>query len=86
MVKAVQRGRFSVYVDDEAGESHHRPHCHVRWADGHASVTLPDFTVLRGPLLATAARDELDDHIDDLRAAWNRLNPRSLNYSGLPSS
>ena len=75
MVRVVQRGRYSVYVYDESGEPHHRPHCHVHWSGEQTSVALSDLTVLAGPPLPAAARQLLWDHIDEIRAAWNRLNP-----------
>ncbi len=76
MVKVAQRGRFSVYVYDETGERHHLPHCHVRWEDRWTVVELPRLHVLIGPELPAAARESLRDHLAELRAAWNRLNPR----------
>ncbi len=75
MVKVAQRGRFSVYVYDERGERHHRPHCHVRWSDGEARVALPTLERLAGDELPAAARKLVEDHAADLAAAWDRLNP-----------
>lgn len=74
MVKVVERGRYSVYVFDEARSPHHLPHCHVRWAGSSASVALWDFQVLGGVLPASAL-GLLEDHADEIRAVWNRLNP-----------
>lgn len=75
MVRVAQRGRFSVYVFDETQSPHHLPHCHVRWAGGSSAVGLRDLRVLRGELPASA-RKLLEAHDDEIRAAWNRLNPR----------
>lgn len=77
MVKVAQRGRYSVYVYDERGERHHRPHCHVRWPDGEARVALPTLELLAGDDLPAAARELVEEHAVDLHEAWNRLNPRS---------
>ena len=74
MVKVVQRGRYGIHVFDEAKTPHHLPHCHVRWAGGSASVALQGLAVLGGTLPPTA-RDLLEEHYDEIRAAWNRLNP-----------
>jgi hypothetical protein len=76
MVRVVQRGRFSVYVYDERGERHHRPHCHVLWSDGEASVDLRTLDVLAGDALPALARRLVEDHEADITAAWDRLNPR----------
>jgi hypothetical protein len=70
----VQRGRFSLYVFDEAKTPHHLPHCHVRWSGGSASVSLRGLVVLGGNL-PPAARELLEEHYDQLRDTWNRLNP-----------
>lgn len=79
MVQVVRRGRFSVYVYAEAGQPHHLPHCHVRWSDGSTQVALPTLLVLVGDDLPGRARRMLWDELDEICAAWNRLNPeRSL--------
>lgn len=75
MVRVAQRGRFSLYVFDERGEPHHRPHRHVRWSDGDARVALPDLVLLIGGPLPKQARDLVQDYAAELIAAWNRLNP-----------
>lgn len=75
MVRVAQRGRFSVYVYDERGERHHLPHCHVRWSDGEAQVELPGLERLKGDVLPATARRLVGEHVAELIAAWNRLNP-----------
>ena len=70
-----QRGRFRIYVYDERGQPHHRPHCNVRWSDGDAQVALPSLVLLDGDPLPRAAWRLVNDHLADLVAAWNRLNP-----------
>jgi len=74
MVRVVSDGRFSVYVYNEYGVSHHLPHCQVRWADGDAQVSLPLLTVIAGTL-PSAARRLLKEHQDDICLKWNELNP-----------
>lgn len=75
MVKVAQRGRFSVYVYAEQGNRHHAAHCHVKWAEGEASVELIDRVVLAGEPLPAPARRLVEDFLDELRAAWDGLNP-----------
>jgi hypothetical protein len=70
-----QRGRYSVYVYVEQGGRHHLPHCHVRWSDGEAQVELPNLAWLEGDAWPATARRLVEDHVADLVAAWNRLNP-----------
>jgi len=59
----------------EGGERHHLPHCHVRWPDDEASVALTTLVRLDGEPLPLAARALLEQHLSDLRAAWDSLNP-----------
>lgn len=75
MVRVVQRGRFGVYVYAEVGQPHHLPHCHVRWSEGASQVALPTLQLLAGDGLPSQARRLLWDHLEDICAAWNRLNP-----------
>jgi hypothetical protein len=71
----VTRGRFSVYVYVEIDQPHHLPHCHVRWPDGSIQVGLPTLRVLAGGELPSVARDLVRDYLDEICAAWDRLNP-----------
>lgn len=75
MLRAAQRGRFTVYVFDEVGVRHHEPHSHVRWPNGSMAVRLSDFEGLTRGDLPTEARALLRDHAAAIIAAWNRLNP-----------
>lgn len=75
VVRVAQRGRYSVYVYDEAGERHHLPHCHVRWSDGGTQVSLPSLAILRGDDLPSVAEEMLRDNLEELRRVWNLLNP-----------
>lgn len=75
MVRVAQGGRFSVYVYDERGGRHHLPHCHVLWSDGEAQVELPNRVVLEGDVLPAGARRLVRDHVAEIIAVWNRLNP-----------
>ena len=74
MPAVLRFGRYTVYIYDERGERHHEPHCHVHSPDSRASVSLRSLLILDGRL-ATAALAVLADHLDELVAAWERLNP-----------
>lgn len=76
MVRVISSGRFSVYVYHEEGQPHHLPHCNVRWSDGSSQVALPSLLVLAGDELPFPARRLLLDHLEEICAAWDRLNPR----------
>ena len=75
MVRVVSEGRFSIYVYAELGQPHHLPHCNVRWSDGSSQVALPTLLLLAGDELPAAARRLLLNHLKEICAAWNRLNP-----------
>ena len=64
-----------MYVYAEVGQPHHLPHCHVRWPDGSIQVALPTLRVLAGGEIPPAARQLLLDHLDQICAVWDRLNP-----------
>ncbi len=78
MVKVVQRGRVSVYVYKESGHRHHLAHCHVYWPDGACVIGLTDARLLVGQEPPSDAWRLVRDHLEDLREAWDRLNPRRL--------
>jgi hypothetical protein len=75
MVKVVSDERFIVYVYDEYGVRHNRPHCQVRWAGEDAQVALPSLDVLAG-VLPRAALRLLEDNLDTICDKWDELNPR----------
>ncbi len=75
VVRVASRGRYTVYVYAEGGQPHHLPHCNVRWPDGSVQVALPILIVLAGSHLPSEAMVLLQDSLDELCAAWNRLNP-----------
>jgi Domain of unknown function (DUF4160) len=74
VVKVVQRGRIRVYVYDERGHRHHRPHCHVYWPGGACVIDLEQGKLLVGPLPPAAAWELFRDHIEELQRAWDLLN------------
>jgi hypothetical protein len=74
VVKVVQRGRIRVYVYDERGHRHHRPHCHVYWPDGACVVDLDNERLLSGLDPPEVAWELLRDHLEELRRAWDILN------------
>lgn len=76
MVKVVQRGRIRIYVYEEIGHRHHLAHCHVYWPDGAAIFGLDQIEQLAGAIPPATAAELLHDHLDELRAAWDHLNPK----------
>ena len=74
MVRVITQGRFRVYVWQEEGGQHHRPHCHVEWADGRCVIALDDLTVLAGHATPEAHR-VVAAHWGQITAAWSALNP-----------
>jgi hypothetical protein len=77
VVKVVQRGRIRVYVYDERGHRHRRPHCHVYWPDGACVVGLEDRRLLIGNELPAAAWILLQEYWEELHRAWMLLNQES---------
>jgi hypothetical protein len=75
VVRVASRGKISVYVYAEGGQPHHLPHCNVRWPDGDAQVALPTLLKIIGDDLPAQARELLHDHLEDICALWNQLNP-----------
>jgi len=75
MVRVLHSGAFSVYVYQEVGQPHHLPHCNVRWRDDNIQVALPTLELLAGTTFPPQARELLLDHLDEICAAWNDLNP-----------
>lgn len=77
MPKILDNGTYRAYVYANDDNPHHLPHCHVYWnGDDRASVvSLPDLGVIVGDALPRALRHLLQANVDDLMAAWRRLNP-----------
>ena len=73
VVKVVQRGRIRVYVYDERGHRHHRPHCHVYWPDGACVFDLEHVRLLSGINPPLAAWEIVREHLDELKRAWDLL-------------
>lgn len=75
VVRVTSRGKFSIYVYAESGQPHHLPHCNVRWSDGSTQVALPTLLVIVGNPLPKEAWDLLRDHLEEICAMWDELNP-----------
>lgn len=73
-MKALQSGKFTVYVYREIGERHHLPHCHVRWEEYETVITLPTLRHLAGSALPRSARRLLLEHLDEIYRIWVELN------------
>ncbi len=75
-MKVFDDAKFSVYVySDEFTQSHHHPHCHIRWPDGDTVILLPTLTHLAGPHIPKGWKTRIASHIDEICSAWNKLNP-----------
>ena len=75
MVRVLWAGPYTVYVFAEQGGQHHKPHCHVYWADGKASVSIPSLRVFAGNPLSRQLRELLEQNLGKLKAGWNQMNP-----------
>lgn len=76
MARVLRFRNYGVYVLDERGSPHHLPHAHIRLRGQHVAsvflITLELFNVaddVDGDLVV-----ELEDHQDELLAAWEELN------------
>nr|MDQ2827635.1 hypothetical protein [Chloroflexota bacterium] len=55
MGRVVSDGKFTIYVYVERGGKHHKPHCHVMWAEGETILEIPSLNQITGdPLRAPA--------------------------------
>ena len=76
MVRVVSRGPYSVYVYMEEDQPHHLAHCEVRWPGHSTQVDLEELDVIVGEPIPRRALEVVRDHLEEIRAIWNRLNPR----------
>lgn len=65
----------SIYC--ELGGRHHLPHCHLRWGDKEAVVSLTTIQVLVGDGLPPRGRAILIENAELLLEKWKELNSRS---------
>lgn len=66
--------RFSAYI---YAMDHPPPHCHIRLRDGsEVCVTIPLMEPLYNGNLTRDLREEIEDRLDELTAAWDRLHPK----------
>ena len=76
MTKACEDyGGYSVYVYYEGGQPHHLPHCQVRWPDRNCQLELPTLRLIAGPDVPRKVREYILEHMDEVIATWNELNP-----------
>ncbi len=73
MPSIVTDGTFKIYV---YANDHNPPHCHVFWERFKVSVVYLN-PVAEGPgdRLPRRGRQLVIEHLDELMAAWDRLNP-----------
>jgi hypothetical protein len=79
-MKVFDDGKYAIYVYKEVGNQHHLPHCHVRWPDNDAVLSIPLLHQIAGSPLPKSARQMLLTRLNDICNSWNLLNPeRSIN-------
>lgn len=76
MVRAFQYGNYSVFVFDERGAPHHRPHAHIKLRGRRiASVFLETLEVfIANDELPEGLRDQLRTEQDRMIELWGELN------------
>ncbi len=76
MTRAFFSGNFSVYVLDEHGARHHRPHAHIKMRGRRvASVFLETLDVYNATeRLPKDLIDRIQDEQEALVALWSELN------------
>ena len=74
-MKVFENWPYNVYVYKEVGSPHHLSHCDVRWDEISIKVGLPSLNVIVGSKkLPKRARKILEQHLDELCEAWDKLN------------
>ena len=74
MPEILRRNGYIVCVYHERGVRHHLPHCHVKWADKEAVVSLPTLAVIVGDAIPAAGVEILAENIAVLVEHWDRFN------------
>jgi len=73
-MKVFGNERYNVYIHEL---DHPPPHCHVRFGDQSVvCVTIPLVEPLYGEYLSRAVRDDIENNLDALTKAWDRLHPK----------
>lgn len=65
---------FVVCIYCERGGQHHLPHCHVRWADREAVVSITTARLIVGDAIPAGAIQVLVENVDLLVKRWEELN------------
>jgi hypothetical protein len=76
MPRVLKCGNYGVFVLDERGQRHHRPHAHIKHR-GHrvASIFLLTLRVFdETERLPSDLVDHIREHQEELLAAWEKLN------------
>jgi hypothetical protein len=75
--RVVEGPNFHVYVYAESSSPHKLAHCQVRWTDGSdIQVTLTGLNRVAGEReLTRTERELIAQHLDELVAKWQELNP-----------
>ena len=76
MARVLTYGSHAVYVLDERGQPHHRPHAHIKHGKVRvASVFLITLEVFdQVERLPPGLREHISEHHEELLAKWEELN------------
>jgi Domain of unknown function (DUF4160) len=72
----LRKDGFVVCIYCELGSPHHLPHCHVRWGDQAAVVSLVTLRFIAGDDIPPSGVQILVENIDLLLEKWEQLNVR----------
>ena len=70
----LRQNGYVVSIYFERGMKHHLPHCHVKWDEQAAVVSLPMLSPIAGDTLPAAGRDLLAKNLSTLSMKWEELN------------
>ena len=66
--------RFSIHIREL---DHQWAHCHVRFGDqSEVCVAIPEIEPMYGASISREVRDAIENNLDALTDAWDRLHPK----------
>ena len=73
----LRKDGYVVCIYCEQGGRHHLPHCHLRWGDQEAVVSLATMRRLVGDEVPARGIEVLVENQDHLVKKWDELNSRT---------
>jgi hypothetical protein len=70
----LRKNGYVVSIYFERGMKHHLPHCHLKWDEQAAVVSLPMLSLIAGDTLPPAGSGLLAENISTLIKKWEELN------------